>query len=90
MIGQMAVGLLETSPTSHRSSLISAEASVAAVWQIAQLDIAAGRASGLPLVAPLLSYVVLAPMIGAVTALQVIHAELGTVPRGPSLVRAPG
>jgi len=86
MVGQMAAGFLETSPISERSSLIGAEASVAAIWQIAQLDIAAGRANGLPLVAPLLSYVVLAPTIGSLGALRVIRDELGPVPRAPSLV----
>jgi hypothetical protein len=89
IVGQMAAGLLDTVPTSSRPSAIAAEASVAAVWQIAQLDIAAARASGLPLVAPLLSYVALAPMVGATAALEVIQSELGTVRRAQSLVEIP-
>lgn len=43
---------------------LAMEASVAAVWDIACAEVAAGRVVHLPQVAPLLSYVVLAPVRG--------------------------
>ena len=52
------------------------EASVGAVWHIAQSDVAAGRSRSLPTVAPLLSYIVLAPIIGSQTACLAIQKEL--------------
>lgn len=68
MIGRLAAGLQATAPAGRRPSLIAAEASVAAVWHIAQSDVAAGRVRNLPSIAPLLSYVLLAPIIGAPSA----------------------
>ena len=50
---------------------------MAAAWHIARSDIAAGRARALPSLAPLLSYVILAPIIGARTASVAVHAEFG-------------
>jgi AcrR family transcriptional regulator len=78
VVGRSAHGLRQTVPIEHRPSPIASEASVAAVWHIARSDVAAGRARGLPSLAPLLSYVILAPIIGARTASVAIHAELGT------------
>jgi AcrR family transcriptional regulator len=77
MVGRTAAELCDTIPAEQRPSTIAAEASVAAVWHIAQSDIAAGRARNLPAVAPLLSYVVLAPIIGPRTAAVAIQAEIG-------------
>jgi AcrR family transcriptional regulator len=75
MIGRAAAGLRTLVPPESQPSPIVAEASVAAVWHIVQSDIAANRSRGLPLVAPLLSYVLLAPIIGAPGASEAIHAE---------------
>lgn len=77
MVGRTAVELRGTVPAERRPSAVAAEASVAAAWHIAQLDIAAGRARNLPTVAPLLTYVVLAPIVGAGTAAAAIEAEIG-------------
>jgi AcrR family transcriptional regulator len=77
MVGRTAAELRDTVPAERRPSAIAAEASVAAVWHIAQSDIAAGRARNLPAVAPLLSYVVLAPIVGAQTAAVAVQAEIG-------------
>ncbi len=77
MVGRTAAGLRDTVPAERRPSTIAAEASVAAVWHIAQSDIAAGRARNLPAVAPLLSYVVLAPIVGPRTAAVAVQAEIG-------------
>ena len=75
MVSRMAAELRQTVPAGHRPSGIVAEASVAATWQIAQSDIAARRAQALPRVAPLLAYVLLAPIVGADQACTDIHAE---------------
>ncbi len=64
LVSRMASELQGTVPDASRPGAIAAEASIAAAWHIVQSDIAAGRARGLPLVAPLLSYVVLAPIVG--------------------------
>jgi AcrR family transcriptional regulator len=77
MVTRTAAELRRTVPPERCPSAIVAEASVAAVWHIAQSDIAAGRARNLPSVAPLLSYVVLAPIIGPQTAAVAIQAEIG-------------
>ena len=79
MVTRTATELRDTVPAERRPSTIAAEASVAAVWHIAQSDIAAGRARNLPAVAPLLSYVVLAPIVGSRTAAVAIQAEIGGV-----------
>jgi hypothetical protein len=55
---------------------------VAAAWHIAQSDTAAGRTRDLPAIAPLLSYLLLAPIVGPKPAAAAIQAELGTVFRG--------
>jgi len=54
---------------------LAAEASAAAAWRIAQADIAAGAARQLPLIAPLLAYVVLSPVIGASAAIETLRIE---------------
>ncbi len=77
MVALTAAELRATVPPEQRPSTIVAEASVAAVWHIAQSDIAAGRARNLPAVAPLLAYVVLAPIVGPGTAAVAIEAEIG-------------
>jgi len=62
-------------PEDERRGL-GAEASVAAIWHIAQADLLTGRAGALPGVAPLLSYVLLAPILGApATVEQVLDAD---------------
>ncbi len=88
MVERTGAELRATVPAGTRQSLIAAEASVAAAWHIAQADIAAGRTGTLPAVAPLLSYVVLAPVVGARTASAVIQSEIrGTAGRGFECVR---
>ena len=77
MVGRAAARLRPTVPSGLRPSPIAIEASVAAAWHIAQSDIVAGRTCDLPAVAPLLSYVVLAPLIGPQTATVAIRAEIG-------------
>jgi AcrR family transcriptional regulator len=75
MIGRTATALRATVPAERRPSSVASEACVAAAWHIAQADVAARRARSLPKVAPLLSYVVLAPIIGARTAASAARVE---------------
>jgi AcrR family transcriptional regulator len=77
MVGRAATRLRPTVPVDLRPSPIAAEASVAAAWHLAQSDTAAGRVRNLPAVAPLLSYLLLAPIVGPKHAAAAIQAELG-------------
>lgn len=61
-------------PGDARPSQLSAEASIAAIWHIAQLELAAGRAGVLPTAAPLFAYLVLAPIVGSGAAIQRIKS----------------
>jgi AcrR family transcriptional regulator len=74
-IGRLATELRATVPLELRPSQVVAEASTAAGWHIVQSDIAARRARGLPRVAPLLSYLLLAPMIGSAAASEAISSS---------------
>jgi AcrR family transcriptional regulator len=82
LIHRGALELRTTVPETGRPADLIAEASVAAAWHIAQADAAAGRTRGLPLVAPLLSYVLLAPVVGPETAASAIHAEFSPAVHG--------
>jgi len=75
LIGRATTALLQAAPPGQRPSQVAAEASVAAAWRIAHADIAAGRARQLPRIAPLLSYVVLAPIVGAESAGEAIRSS---------------
>jgi AcrR family transcriptional regulator len=57
------------------SSEASIEASLAAVWKILHAYVTAGRTQQLPCVAPTLSFIVLAPLIGAEDAIAVCTNE---------------
>jgi AcrR family transcriptional regulator len=72
-VTEMAEGLRSTIPAEVRPSPLAAEASIAAAWHIAQIDVAAGRAKELPRVAPLFSYILLTPIIGPQTATRAIR-----------------
>ncbi|MBS1894788.1 MAG: TetR family transcriptional regulator [Actinobacteria bacterium] len=75
LIGRAATALQRTIPADERPPLLIAEASVAAAWHVAQADVHAGRTRALPSVAPLLSYLVMAPIVGAEPAVAAIRAE---------------
>jgi AcrR family transcriptional regulator len=55
-------------------SAVAAEASIAACWHLAASDIASGRVAELPSIAPLISYVLLAPALGPRVAATEITA----------------
>jgi AcrR family transcriptional regulator len=52
-----------------------AEASVGAIWGVVHAFVATGRAARLPMAAPTLSYLALAPALGGATAVDVTVAE---------------
>lgn len=78
MIDGIATTLKATVPACQRPSTITSEASVAAAWHIVQIDIATGRGRTLPLISPLLSYVVLAPIMGQKSAVRTIKSAYQT------------
>jgi AcrR family transcriptional regulator len=75
IIGSAATALQRTIPLEERPSCLVSEASVAAAWHVAQADVVAGRTRNLPDVAPLLSYLVMAPIVGVGPAVSAIRAE---------------
>jgi AcrR family transcriptional regulator len=77
LVGRAATALRETAPKGQRPAPLAAEASVAAAWHIAQAEVAVGRTRQLPAIAPLLSYVLLAPVVGPESAGAAIRASSG-------------
>lgn len=75
IIGSAATALRRTIPLEERPSRLVTEASVAAAWHVAQADVVAGRTRNLPEIAPLLSYLVMAPIVGVSPAVSAIRAE---------------
>lgn len=79
----------DSAPLEHRPSELVAEASVAAVWGVLHRYVVAGQAQLLPSIAPALSYIALAPAIGAKAAVDAIRqgaisaAETSTSDRKP-------
>jgi AcrR family transcriptional regulator len=67
--------LRASAPAGRRPSELVAEASVGAVWGIVHHEVALGAAHRLPDIAPQLSFMVLAPVLGAEDAAQAIRAE---------------
>jgi AcrR family transcriptional regulator len=74
-IADFAALLCGTAPVEQRPSELEAEASVAAVWALLHHYVTAGRASQLPQLAGTLTYLVLAPAIGAEQTAEAIRAE---------------
>jgi AcrR family transcriptional regulator len=89
LLERTATILRHTVPPAKRPSPIATEASVAATWHIAQADIAAARTRSLPLVAPLLSYVTLVPIVGSEQASLAIDAEIRLPASGAGTRRRP-
>lgn len=75
LIAAVADRLRRSAPLGQQPSELAAEASVGAVLGILQHHIAAGRASQLPRLAPLLSFLMVAPAIGAPAAVDAIREE---------------
>ncbi len=64
-----------SAPEDRRPSELAAEASVGACWGIMHRYVATGRSEQLPRIAPVLSFMALAPAIGAHQAVAEIAAE---------------
>jgi AcrR family transcriptional regulator len=63
-IVKLAKRLRRGAPPTRRPSELAAEASIGAMWGVIQHFVASGRGAQLPLAAPLLSYLALAPALG--------------------------
>ena len=78
LIVAVADRLRQSAPPSQRPSELAAEASVGAVLGVIHHHIASGRTSLLPRVASTLSFLMLAPAIGAPAAVDAIREEQAT------------
>jgi AcrR family transcriptional regulator len=67
--------LRRNAPTSLRPSEMAAEASLAGAWQLTYEEIIAGRSEQLLQIAPVNSWLTLAPTVGGPAALAAIRAE---------------
>jgi AcrR family transcriptional regulator len=72
MLSALARLLRDRIPEDLRPGPAEAEAAVGAIWTLLHRRIAAGRISGVPLLAPTLAWLVLAPAVGGDEALRVL------------------
>ncbi|HEY5044598.1 MAG TPA: TetR family transcriptional regulator, partial [Solirubrobacteraceae bacterium] len=84
-IAGVAESLRISAPAGQRPSELAAEASVGAVWGVIHHHVAVGRAHQLSSIAGVLSYLALAPAIGAEQAVQAIAAEHEAMRDGANL-----
>lgn len=77
MIAKLAARLRRGAPSAQRPSEFAAEASIGAMWGVIHHFVATGRGTQLPVAAPALSYLALAPALGGAAAVDVIVAEAG-------------
>jgi AcrR family transcriptional regulator len=79
VIGNIAVRLRRSAPAQLRPGRLAAEASVGAVWGAMHERVVSASGHTLPDIAPMLSFLVLSPAIGAKAAIEAIvieHARL--------------
>lgn len=74
MIAKLAAMLRRGAPPEQRPTVFAAEASVGAMWGVIHHFVASGSEEQLPIAAPVLSYIALAPAIGAAAAVDVMVA----------------
>lgn len=77
MIAKLAARLQWGAPSAQQPSKFAAEASIGAMWGVIHHFVATGRGAQLPIAAPALSYLALAPALGGAPAVDVIVAEVG-------------
>ncbi|HEX3609473.1 MAG TPA: TetR/AcrR family transcriptional regulator [Solirubrobacterales bacterium] len=77
MIAKLATMLRRGAPPKRQPSRFAAEASVGAMWGVIHHFVASGRGAQLPIAAPALSYIALAPALGGAAAVDVILTEVG-------------
>lgn len=75
MIAKLAAMLRREAPPAQRPTVFAAEASIGAMWGVIHHFIATGRGAQLPIAAPVLSYLALAPALGGASAVDAIVAE---------------
>jgi AcrR family transcriptional regulator len=85
LIAGLADSFRASAPAAQRPSALAAEASVGAIWGIVHRHIAGGHAHDLPRITPTLSYVALAPAIGAEQAVREITVEHKAMREGAAL-----
>jgi hypothetical protein len=83
-IAGIAESFRASAPAGQRPSELAAEASIGAVWGVIHHHVALGRARQLPSIAGVLSYLALAPAIGAERAVEAIVAEREAMRASPS------
>lgn len=76
MIAKLGAMLRQGAPPAQRPTVFAAEASVGAMWGVIHHYVATGRGSQLPVTAPVLSYLALAPALGGAAAVDAIVAEV--------------
>ena len=72
MIAKLAAMLRRGAPSKQRPTVFAAEASIGAMWGVIHHFIASGSGEQLPIAAPVLSYLALAPAIGGTAAIDAI------------------
>jgi AcrR family transcriptional regulator len=77
MTARLATMLRRGAPSEQQPSRFAAEASVGAIWGVIHHFVAGGRGAQLPIAAPMLSYIALAPALGGAAAVDAILAEGG-------------
>jgi hypothetical protein len=75
VIAEVAERLRASAPAEQRPSELAAEASVGAVWAVVHHHVMHGATDRLPRVAPQLSFMALAPVLGAEETVRAICAE---------------
>jgi AcrR family transcriptional regulator len=75
LIAKLATTLRRRAEPARRPGELAAEASAGAMWTVIHHLVATGRVARLPAVAPVLSYLALAPALGAEAAIKVIVSE---------------
>ena len=77
MIAKLATMLRRGAPPAEQPSEFAAEASIGAIWGVIHHFVATGRGAQLPIAAPMLSYLALAPALGGPAAVGMIVADAG-------------
>jgi AcrR family transcriptional regulator len=75
MIAKLGASLRQGAPPAQRPTVFAAEASIGAMWGVIHHFVATGRGAQLPVAAPVLSYLALAPAVGGAAAVDAIVAE---------------
>jgi AcrR family transcriptional regulator len=75
MIAKLAAMLRRGAPPAQQPTVFAAEASIGAMWGVIHHFVATGRGAQLPIAAPVLSFIALAPALGGSEAIEVIATE---------------